>query len=303
MRTLTSLQRVAALAIALALVILTTRSTPAAGQAGDRERTLYVSALDAEGEPVEGLGPDAFVVREDGVRREILRVSRATEPVDIALLADNSAAAQSEVIFIRQALTTFVAALSPGNSVALVGLADRPTILVDYTNDPKRFSDGVGRLFAMPQAGMTLLDAVGEVSRGLGRRESSRAAIVAVLTDGPEFGNRYSQDLVRDLKKAGATFYAMALGQFPFSNVQGIRERSFLLDQGPRSTGGYRETLLAPNGLEGAMRKLARQISNQYRVIYSRPQSLIPPEEVTVTSGRESITVRGTVPREPGADR
>ena len=62
-------------------------------QAGARERTLFVSAVYSGGEPVIGLDLGDFVITEDGRRREVLRVSRAVEPMDIALLVDNSAAA------------------------------------------------------------------------------------------------------------------------------------------------------------------------------------------------------------------
>ena len=44
--------------------------TAVAGAQG-RERTLFVSAVDGKGEPVDGLGPDAFIVRENNQRREI----------------------------------------------------------------------------------------------------------------------------------------------------------------------------------------------------------------------------------------
>ena len=65
-------------------------------------------------------------------------MSRATEPIDIALLVDNSQAATAEITFIREALSKFVAAMAAGNRIALIGLADRPTILVEYTSDIAR---------------------------------------------------------------------------------------------------------------------------------------------------------------------
>src|SRR5918993_308280 len=154
-----------ALAVALATALHGLIPFPLAAQA--RERTLFVSAVDQNGEPVEGLGPDAFIVRENGQRREVLRVSRATEPIDIALLVDNSQAASDEITFIREALSKFVAMMAPNNRIAIVALADRPTVFVEYTNDVARLTAGIGRLFAMSQSGMTLLDGVAETSRGL----------------------------------------------------------------------------------------------------------------------------------------
>ncbi|HLG58964.1 MAG TPA: VWA domain-containing protein [Vicinamibacterales bacterium] len=278
------------------------KATPHAAQAGGRERAMFVSAVDSKGEPVTGLGPDAFIVREDGVRREVLRVSRATEPIDIALLVDNSAAVDGEITFVREGLSKFVAKMAPGNNVALIALAERPTILVDYTSDPKRLSDGIGRLFPTSQAGMTLLDAIVETSQGMAKRETPRAVVIPVITDGVEYTNRYYRDVVDALRKVDAALHAVTIGQFPFSEEQGTRERSFLLDGGPRLTGGQHVQLLSPHGLDPALQKLARELTSQYKVVYGRPQSLIPPERIEVSSARAGVTMRGARARgESGA--
>jgi VWFA-related protein len=285
------------LPLALALCVLPALRNPLAAQAGARERTLYVSALDDKGEPVAALGADAFVIREDGVRREVLRVSRATEPIDIALLLDNSAAAGSQIVYMREALRKFVATMAPNNPIAVITLADRPTIATDYTNDTAKASEAVGRLFAMSQSGMTLLDGIIETARGLGRRETPRATIVGVITDGPEFTNAYSRDVIAALQRAQVSLNLVTVGQFVHSDEHGIRERSFLLDQGPRDSGGDRAVLLAPMGLDSALQKLARQLSSQYKVVYGRPQSLIPPEKTEVSSSRSGVTMRATPER------
>ena len=54
---------------------------------------MYVSVLDKAGAPVPDLGPADFIVREDNVAREVLRVAPATDPMQIAILVDNSQAA------------------------------------------------------------------------------------------------------------------------------------------------------------------------------------------------------------------
>jgi VWFA-related protein len=267
-----------------------------------REGTMFVSAVDRDGEPVSGLDVDAFQIREDGIRREVLRVSRATEPIDIAVLVDNSQAASDDITFLRSGLANFVARMAPGNQMAIIALADRPTILVDYTNDTKRLSDAVGRLFSMSQSGMTLLDAIFETTRGLAKRETPRAVIVPVFTDGVEFTNRYSKDIVKVLQEENVALHMVSIGQFYHSEDHPIRERSFLLDAGPRGSGGQRISLLSPHGLEDALQRLARELSSQYKVVYGRPQSLITPERAEVSSARAGVTMRGVRARgESGA--
>ncbi|MBF8300861.1 MAG: hypothetical protein HW394_1231 [Acidobacteria bacterium] len=285
---------ISALAAAFAVAV-----GPAPGihaQAGARERTLFVSASDSRGEPVEGLGVTDFVITEDGRRREVLRVSRAIEPMDIALLADNSAAASHAIPSLREGLRAFVAAMAGDHQVALIALADRPTILVDYTSNRMRLEGGVGRLFSMSSSGMTLLDGLVETSAGLRRREATRAVIVPVITTGVEFTNRHSRDVIDSLQQAGVALHAIVIGVLDFTSIED-RERAIVLDAGTRDTGGQHVTLLVDSAVEQALQKLARQLSSQYKVVYGRPQSLVPPEKTAVTSGRAGLTMRGTPAR------
>lgn len=290
--------------VALAVVALSASSSMwLSAQGENRERTLFVSAVDGKGEPVEGLGPEAFVVREDGRQREILRVSKASEPMHVALLADNSQAASQDFTFIREGLSAFVAAMGGQHRIALIGLAERPTILVPYTTDPAPLSAAIGRFFPIVGSGMTLLDGIYEASRGLRRNDSVRAAFVPVITDGVEFTNRYSKDIVRELRESGIALHAVTIGRFLYSDEHARREREFLLGDGPKATGGQRISLLAPNALEATMQRLARELSSQYKVVYGRPDSRYG-GAVEISSGRKGLTVRGTPARnEIGATR
>ena len=290
-----------AFAIAIAVAVLSSSSSWLNAQ--PRERTLFVSAVDEKGEPVEGLGPDAFVVREDGRRREVLRVSRATEPLDVALIVDNSQATADEISFIRDGVSKFIAAMGTEHRIALIGLAERPTALVQYTTDKTQLADGAKRLFSISGSGMTLLDALYETSRGLRRRDSVRAAFVPVITDGTEFTNRYSKDVVKELRESGAALHEVTIGRFPYSDEHSIRERSFLLDDGPKATGGQRIQLLIANPLAATLERLARELSSQYKVVYARADSLYNTGSVEITSGRPGLTVRGTPAREPGSKK
>ncbi len=292
-------------ALALAIVVaLIAALTGRALDAQARERTLFVSAVDDKGEPVEGLGPDDFIVREDGRRREVLRVSRATEPIDIALLVDNSQAASDEITFIRDALTRFVAQMAPDHRLAIVAIADRPTVFVEYTSDVPRLNQAIGRLFAMSQSGMTLLDAIWETARGLEKRPGPRAVMIPVFTDGIEFTNRYAKDVTQALTRAGVALHAAGLGTFMHSEDHPVRERSFLLDQGPRASGGQRILLLAPHALGATLERIGRELAAQYKVVYGRPDSLFGFDGLEIASANPGITRRGTPERgESGAGR
>jgi hypothetical protein len=117
------------------------------------------------------------------------------------------------------------------------------------------------------------------------------------VTDGVEFTNRYSKDIVRELRQSGAALHAVMLGQFRYSDEHSLRERIFLLDEGTKATGGQRITLLAPHGLAAAMERLARELSHQYKVVYGRPDSPFTGDVVEVSSARPGITMRGILAR------
>lgn len=293
------------LAFAAGIAIVCSQAPPLLAQGTARERTLFVSALDKDGVPLPSLQPSDIIIREDGVRREVLRVSRAIDPIDIAILVDNSATTQRLTVPLRDGLQRFVRVMGeeggPPAQIALIGLAARPTILSDYTADAKQLNDAIGRVFPEQMAGMTLLDAFVEVSAGLEKRDTPRAVIVPVLTDGVEFTNRYYRDVVNRVVRAGAQVHEVTIGTFPISNDDPIWNRAFLLEEAPRATGGQRKSLLAVSAVTEALEKLAGELRVQYKVVYSRPESLIPPEKVEVGAGRSGITVRGAPGRRDNA--
>src|ERR1700741_1648850 len=106
MRTASYSRRALAVALGIAFACATAM-LPVSAQ-GPRERTMFVSAVDQKGEPVEGLGPNDFIVREDGAAREGLRASRAIEPIDIAILVDDSGASEGVMPRVREGLTAFI---------------------------------------------------------------------------------------------------------------------------------------------------------------------------------------------------
>ena len=294
-------RRALAVALGLAFTCATAAPLRLAAQ-GPRERTMFVSAVDQQGEPVDGLGPNDFVVREDGAEREVLRVSRATEPIDIAILVDDSAASESLIPRVREGLRAFIARMSRGNQIAIVGLADRPTILANYTSNPKLLQDAIGLLWPRTRAGSTLMDALFEVSLGLEKRETPRAVIIPVITDGGDFAYRQYEQVMPEVKKAGAAIHAVTVGDFNSIDHEELRNRGRVLAE-TKDTGGQRVNLLTPMAVQSSLERLARELSSQYKVVYGRPDSLIPPEKIEVSARRPGLTMRGTLERGTGTTK
>ncbi len=284
-------------ALIATLVMVVTMATSTTAQPG--RRTIYASALDASGTPVPTLNPEDVVVREDRATREVLDVWPAAEPMEIALLVDNSQASQPYISNYREALPAFINALGADESgarhhVALITLADRPTITTDYTADLQAVVKGTQRLFPMPGSGTYLLDAIVETSQGISKRSAARPVIVAITTEGPELSDRAYQAVLEPLRSAGAALYVIVVGR-PLNNDT---ERSVALGMGTKDSGGSYDNLLTGTSLTPRLKKLAAELTHQFKVTYSRPQSLIPPDQVSIGAARPGLTVRGAVARE-----
>jgi len=258
-----------------------------------QEQHMYVSVQDENDHPVVDLTVSDFVVREDGVLREVLRVQRATEPMQVALLVDNSSAAAPYLRDLRDGLGEFVKQISGDHQVAVITYGDRPTIVKDYTWSAAELQQAVGRIFPRPSSGSLLLDAIYSAAQGLMRREAARPVIVAVTAAGVEYSNRSYQAVLRLIEDAGATFHAVVMTTDGASFDNGSRYRDMVLDQGTERTGGRRIDLLRGQFFREALEGVAEELLSQYLLVYARPDTLLPPEEITLSTTHPSLTARG----------
>ena len=276
------------MSFALALVL---SSSTAWAQA--TERTVYASVVDKNDAPVTGLSASEFIVREDDTAREVLRVTPATEPMQIAVLVDTSQAMEEHMLDVRTALRSFFKEMAGKHDIALIGLGERPTVLSDYTRDAARLDKAVGSVFSRTGSGTYIMDAIVEASNGLQRRKATRPHIVVYAARGPEFSERAHQSVIDALRESGATLHTLMLNK-P-GGMMGSREEQELAQavaNGTKLTGGRRDDLLTPMALSDRLLSLGKELENQHQVVYARPSRLVPPKTMEVTAKRASVTVR-----------
>jgi hypothetical protein len=260
------------------------------------QRSLTVGILDKSHAPVTTVTAADLVVREDGVAREIVRVTPAPPPTEIVLLIDDSQAADRAIRDLREALTTFVqtmADLTPPPAIRLATFGDRPTVAVDFNPAFSAVSRGIDRLFSRPGAGAQFLESINDTTDALRRRKAQRPVIVGfVIEAGPEFGN-YTHQQVRDmLRGANASLWTLVLtvpGGGPSSDA--ARERDMVLGDVTRESGGHNEEVLAIQNLPAAFTKLAGQLTSRWEVTYGRPDTLVPPSRLEVQARSADMRV------------
>ena len=273
------------LLFALAIAV----SAAATLEAQADERVIYTSVVDKDGAPVLDLGTKDLIVREDGQAREILSVAPDSDPLQIALLVDNSVTMRPRLSQLRKAVAAFIESTRDDVQLALITLAERPTILVGYTTDRAALRKAAENMFAY-EAANYLLDGISETSQGLAKRTMWRSAIAVITGIGPEMSYRQYTEVLRFFREGGASLHVLQVG----SGI-GAQGREIVISKGTSETGGRFEEVLIPARIELKARQLATELSNQYRVTYARPQRLIPPKKTEVSVRPQNLRVRSRV--------
>lgn len=273
---------------------LSSLATTVEAQDSGRQRTLLVSATSEDGVPLATLTPEDVVVREDGVAREVVKVSRSAEPVDITLVIDNSVASTRALQDMRIGLEKMVATIAGPHPITVMTVADRPTVQVNSTTSKAQLLRGVKRLFVQPDAGATTIEGIIEAAKAVSKRQPARAAIIVITSFGTEFSDRGFQLALDALAESGATLHVLELQDTQQADVtnQNVRDRNIVIDRGTTDTGGTRELLLTNQSLSDALQKVGRVATSQFQVVYGRPDTLIPARKVEVFSARPTVRVR-----------
>jgi hypothetical protein len=283
------------------LVAVLSGATRISGQRATTEKHVFVGVANGRGEAVAGLTPADFVVREDDVAREVLRVSPTAPPSHVALLVDNTDQAGGLLIELRGSLLKFMqsmTALAAPPSMSVVTFAERPTVAVPWTTSDIVLERGIQRIFQRPGSGAYLLDAVMETCQGLRRLKAERPVIVAFTMDAsPAFSDILHTRVADGLKEAGASLWTIQLLRTGGPGSSEERERARLIGDVTGWSGGTNTPVLSREGLEKGFAAVSSAIVGRYDVVYGRPEALIPPSRMTVETRNRELRV--SAPRWP----
>ena len=178
---------------------------------------------DRNGRPLAGLKLENFAVMEDGKAQTLTNFATTETPFEIALLLDTSGSTRDDLGLIRDAANAFIAALRPGDRVAIVAFKNRqddgiPVATVDLRSS---LTDDRGNLRVAIESlgtsnGTPFYDSLAEISKQVFREAPrdevrGRRAIVA-LTDGVDSSSNIGfEDARATLARTGVAAYFIQL--------------------------------------------------------------------------------------------
>jgi Ca-activated chloride channel family protein len=215
---------------AAALGVVWLAMTPSAREAaqfksGAQTVAVYTTVTDASGHLVTDLARDAFEVYDDGRKQEITTFANTIQPITVVMMLDRSGSMVRNFELVKQAATSFIERLLPGDKARIGSFSDRVQV------DPREFiSDKLAlaeiiHTELQPPGPTPLWNAVGVGMTALLHQEGRR--VVVVFTDGmdrPLSGGRNVslKDVIKRSEQEDVMVYAIGLaGGGPFGGRRG----------------------------------------------------------------------------------
>ena len=217
-----------------------------------------------DGRFVTGLEKENFKLTEDKVPQDIVYFSSEDIPVSVGIILDVSGSMKDKLKTAVEAAVTFMKGGSPDDEYFLVEFADKPTDIVDFTNDIAKLQN---HFFVSKAKGRTALyDAV---YMGLSKLEQGNNAKRALLliTDGEDNRSRYTFSNVREfVKEKDVQMYAIGITN-GWGDAAAEQGRALLRDLAAIS-GGNSFFPSSVYNLEEICRNIAKELKYQYVLGY-----------------------------------
>lgn len=211
-----------------------------------------------------------FSVYDNYDRQVILHISTEDAPISLGILFDTSSSMYGKIERSREAVVQFLRSSNPDDEFFLIGFADRPELLVDFTSSVEDIQDGISKV--SPGGRTALLDAV-YLGLDAMRQARNERRVLLIVTDGGENHSRYNiKEVWSVVKEAGVQIYAMGIfDEAPTTNAE--RRGPDLLDALTNIAGGKTLRIRNLRKIRDAVGELSIELRNQYLIAY-RPSNL-----------------------------
>jgi hypothetical protein len=246
----------------------------------DQRRTVYFSAVDANGALVADLTAADLAVKEGGKDRAIGDLRPAATPMQVFLLVDDGGSGAFQT-----AVSQFLQVAVGHGQFAISALNPQPNKLTGFTEDVDALKGALARIGPrgrITTVGDQIVDAVGDAAKELRLRDSLRRSIVVVTVGGEQPQSDQADATLNALRDSGASLNVVYVAG---------RELGKVLGDGPKRSGGVTEQVSGNVTLGPVLAKIADTLMHQYILTYTIPDGVKLNERLLLTTTRKGVTL------------
>ena len=244
----------------------------------DVRRTVFFSAVDAKGAPVDDLTAADLTVKEGGKERPIDAVQPATRPMQLSIIVDDGGTGG-----FQSAVGQFIQATFARAEFAIRVLKPQAIKVMDFTRNSDELRAALGNLGQrgrIPNDGEQIIAGVTDAAKELEQRKAGRPSIVVLTVTGEKTLSDQSDEALRALKSSGASLSVVYLTGITLGKVLG---------DGPKQSGGTMEQVNGNVALGPAMARIADTLMHQYMLTYTLPDGVKPNERLSLSTTRKEV--------------
>jgi Ca-activated chloride channel homolog len=245
--------------------------------------TLSVTVTDRDKNHIVGLGPEDFVVFEDGVAQDLSFFAATRTPVDLMILLDTSASMTPILPQVHEAAVGFIRWLQSGDRGAVMEFNSVVRLVQPFTEQIDELEAAVRGTRARGATALYQALYIGlREFQQKARQEEARSQAIVLLSDGEDTSSLLRFEDVTDLaKRLGVRIYTISLIS-PYEadrlREQGRRRFLSLAERSLRAlsleTGAQAFYPLHVRELAGVYGQIAEEIAHQYSLGYASSNRL-----------------------------
>jgi VWFA-related protein len=266
------------------------------------------SVTDRNGRAIGGMKESDFTVIENGVEREVRKVSPTEEPFNLVLLLDVSGSVEERIEFIRKAARDFLKTASRQDRIAIISFRDDIQIISDFSTDRTMLSKKLDEIDA--GGATSLYDALGFVLADTVKQLRGERTAVVILSDGDDNKSFVPFPAILEaITESGALIYPLYVpsGLIPETSVpkpevtiDPLRTRYLTLttrahEEGQKlaeASGGVYYPIRRLEDLQRAYDDVVVQLRTAYTITYASNSTPASNPRVRVRTNREGASVR-----------
>jgi hypothetical protein len=285
-----------------ALAIVFVIAMPLALSAQRIPKRIFVSAVDTGGRPVADLTPADFQITEDGLKREVTRVTLGDAPMRIVLMVDSSTATSAMMNTFRIALNNFADLLPAEHEIAFITTGGQIRVRTTPSADRDKLKIEIGRFASEGGANAFLETMIESDARFLKTAPAQWPVFVIVTTDNGD--TRREPDIARynrfmnDFLGRGGIAHAVVIAGKQTGPVTDLAQNLV------QNTGGSYVSIVVESGLPDRLKNIAARLgddhhlmADRYEVEFTGDAKLLQPT-INVKTGRDDVRLQMS-PRRP----